>query len=281
MSLTKYTPQTRDVTVHQRLLDGGLDAARFDWAPLDRAGNAGISVEWLYTADETADGAEACVARYAPGAHEDSHGHLGYELTLVLDGELRDNGDVYPAGTLIAEPPGSVHQFTSPGGCAVLVVREKGVRAVASRARSTQSTHTEVHRCLFSTPGSCGSRLSFQEYVQPGREAVGAYWLYASEQTGPNGAEAYVARFGPGSHGDLHRHLGFELLFVLDGELRNDNGDVYGRGWLVVERPDSVHQVSSEHGCVVLVVREKRTMALAPGERPEDSPFPMSGSPAR
>ena len=138
----------------------------------------------------------------------------------------------------------------------------------------------EVHRRLFN-PDPSGSGLSFEDYAQPGREAVGAHWLYTGEQTGPDAAESYVARFGPGAHGDLHRHLGFELLFILDGELHNDNGEVYGPGSLVMERPGSVHQVSSELGCVMLVVREKRTVALAPGETPEDLPFPMSGRQAR
>jgi anti-sigma factor ChrR (cupin superfamily) len=264
MSLTAYIPQARDVKVHWRLLDGGVDAARLVWILLDRAGSAGISAGWLYTPDETQDGAEAFIARYAPGAHEDSRGHLGYELTLVLAGELHDDhGTVYRPGTLVVEPPGSVRRFTSPGGCAALVVREKGLSAGTSQPRRAQSAPAEVHRCLFSNPGSAGSGLSFQEYAQPGREAVGAHGLYTAEQTGPGGAEAYIARFGRGSHGDLHRHRGFELMFVLDGELRNDNGDVYGPGSLVVERPRSVHQVSSEYGCVVLVVREKRTVPVA------------------
>ena len=140
MSSITYIPQARDVKVYRRLLDGGLDAAQFDWAPLGRAGNVGISVVWLYTANETTDGAEAYIARYAPGAHDDLHGHLGYELTLVLDGELHDdNGDVYQPGTLVVERPGSVHQFTSPGGCSVFVVREKGLSADISEARRTQA----------------------------------------------------------------------------------------------------------------------------------------------
>ena len=140
MTPTTYIPQTRDVKVYQRLLDGGLDAAQFDWVPFDRAGNAGISVEWLYTANETTDGAEACIARYAPGAHDDLHEHLGYELTLVLDGELHnDNGDVYQPGTLVVERPGSVHRFTSSAGCTVLIVREKGLIADISEARRTQA----------------------------------------------------------------------------------------------------------------------------------------------
>ena len=106
MTPTTYIPQARDVQVYQGLLDGGLDAAQFGWVPYDRAGSAGISVEWLYTADETTDGAEACIARSAPGGHDGLHGHLGYELTLVLDGELHnDNGDVYHPGSLVVEHP--------------------------------------------------------------------------------------------------------------------------------------------------------------------------------
>ncbi|WNM35896.1 AMP-binding protein [Streptomyces sp. Li-HN-5-11] len=112
-------------------------------------------------------------------------------------------------------------------------------------------------------------RLTWQAYVQPGREAVDVHWLYTAEETGPDGAEAYLARFGPGAHGDLHRHLGFELIVVLDGELRNDNGDAYGPGCLVLEKPGSVHRVSSPHGCTLLVIREKRTEALMPGELPD------------
>ncbi|MFJ8543009.1 AMP-binding protein [Streptomyces sp. NPDC093586] len=121
-------------------------------------------------------------------------------------------------------------------------------------------------------------RLTWQAYVQPGRQAVDVHWLYTAEDTGPDGAEAYLARFGAGAHGDLHRHLGYELIVVVDGELRNDNGDVYGPGCLVLEKPGSVHRVSSLNGCTLLVIREKRTEALLPGELPDDG-LALDGAP--
>ncbi|MEU4039122.1 AMP-binding protein [Streptomyces collinus] len=121
-------------------------------------------------------------------------------------------------------------------------------------------------------------RLAWQAYVQPGRQAVDVHWLYTAEDTGPDGAEAYLARFGAGAHGDLHRHLGYELIVVVDGELRNDNGDVYGPGCLVLEKPGSVHRVSSLNGCTLLVIREKRTEPLAPGELP-DTGLVLDGAP--
>ncbi|MFI5527337.1 cupin domain-containing protein [Kitasatospora sp. NPDC051853] len=126
--------------------------------------------------------------------------------------------------------------------------------------------------------GSSSDNLTWQAYVQPGRQAVDVHWLYTGEETGPDGAEAYIAHFGPGAHGDLHRHLGFELLFILEGELENDNGDRYLPGTLVVEVPNSIHRVSSTKGCKMMVIREKRTLPIQPGEMP-DTGLALDGAP--
>ena len=120
----------------------------------------------------------------------------------------------------------------------------------------------KIYQDIFGA-GLDNGQFTWIPYVQPGRAAVDVEWLYTGEQTGPDGAEAYVARFGPGAHGDLHEHLGFELLIVLAGELHNDNGDVYPPGTLIVELPESVHQVSSPNGCVCIVIREKGTRPIA------------------
>ncbi|MEY9843032.1 cupin domain-containing protein [Streptacidiphilus sp. MAP5-3] len=126
--------------------------------------------------------------------------------------------------------------------------------------------------------GLVNGQVEWRPYVQPGREAVDVRWLYTGDDTGPDGAEAYIAHFRPGAHGDLHRHLGFELLFILDGELVNDNGDRYQPGTLVVEHPDSIHRVSSPKGCKMLVIREKRTLPLRQGELP-DTALALDGAP--
>ncbi|MET7683640.1 cupin domain-containing protein [Streptomyces sp. NPDC005423] len=144
-------------------------------------------------------------------------------------------------------------------------------------AYAPQQRHIEVISNLFGTGLTDGSIL-WRPYVQPGREAVDVHWLYTGEETGPDGAEAYIAHFRPGAHGDLHRHLGFELLLILEGELVNDNGDVYPAGTLVVERPDSIHRVSSPAGCKMLVIREKRTLPLRPDELP-DTGLALDGAP--
>ncbi|MGM1057954.1 cupin domain-containing protein [Saccharothrix sp. Mg75] len=121
----------------------------------------------------------------------------------------------------------------------------------------------KVYSSLF-TGGLHNGQIKWEEYVQPGRNAVDVEWLYTQAETGPAGAEAYIAHFKPGSHGDLHEHLGYEMLLILEGELHNDNGDRYPAGTLFIEKPESVHQVSSPTGCFALVVREKGTRRIEP-----------------
>lgn len=127
-----------------------------------------------------------------------------------------------------------------------------------------QERDIEVRTDVFGS-GLTNGQLLWRPYDEPDREAVDVHWLYSGQDTGPQGAEAYIAHFRPGSHTDQHRHFGFEVMFVLDGELHNDNGDRYLPGTLVVERPGSAHRVSSPHGSKVLVIREKRAAPLPQG----------------
>lgn len=110
--------------------------------------------------------------------------------------------------------------------------------------------------------GGALDELPWRQWVQPGRAGAETVPLYTAEG-GPTGpATAFLVRFGPNSHGDLHEHTGYELMFVLRGELHNDNGDRYTVGDLIIEEPESVHQVSAPDGCVLLVVRQGPTVAV-------------------
>ena len=100
--------------------------------------------------------------------------------------------------------------------------------------------------------------LDWKTWVQPGRAGADLHTIYTTDQERP--ATAFLVRMHPGAHGDLHEHLDFELMFVLAGELRNDNGDRYTTGDLIVERPGSVHQVTTDTGCTVLGIREAPTV---------------------
>jgi len=109
--------------------------------------------------------------------------------------------------------------------------------------------------------------LPWTRWEQPGRAGADIYPLFTAAE--PQTATAFLTRLGAGAHGDLHEHLGYELMLVLAGELVNDNGDRYRTGDLVIEQPGSVHRVSSETGCVVLGVRAAPTRPI-PADEPAE-----------
>jgi quercetin dioxygenase-like cupin family protein len=67
-------------------------------------------------------GGSAALLRYAKGARLPPHEHTGYEQIFILAGSQEDERGVYPAGTMVINPPGSHHAVWAPDGCIALVV---------------------------------------------------------------------------------------------------------------------------------------------------------------
>ncbi|MFC5719733.1 cupin domain-containing protein [Streptomyces gamaensis] len=123
---------------------------------------------------------------------------------------------------------------------------------------TVQERSITVLRALLTEAGRAA--LEWNTWSEPGRSGgVDILPLYATEA--PQNATAFLVRFAPGAHGDLHEHLGHELMFVLEGELINDNGDRYRAGDLVIEPPGSVHRVRTETGVTALGVRQGPTVS--------------------
>jgi anti-sigma factor ChrR (cupin superfamily) len=95
--------------------------------------------------------------------------------------------------------------------------------------------------------------LTFEPVIRVGAEM---HTLYSTAQTGADGPAAAIMRYLPGATAPAHLHPGYELIYVLSGELETDDG-VYGPNSLLVMPPDSVHAPRSPRGCVGLVVWEK------------------------
>lgn len=107
--------------------------------------------------------------------------------------------------------------------------------------------------------------LHWTSWPQPGRHGADIHRLYDIRNESVN-EEAFIVRFGPGAHGDEHQHHGFELMFILSGDLTIGDAGTYSVGDLIVEEPDSVHQVSSRDGAVVLCIRHGEAVGVGPGE---------------
>ena len=113
------------------LIHGLFNAARLNetlsWNEYDQPGRTGVMIHTLYdTTEDEPVGPKAALVRYRPGARVLRHRHPGYELILVLDGELINSGRHGP-GTLEICPPGSSHALSSETGCTFLVVWEQPV----------------------------------------------------------------------------------------------------------------------------------------------------------
>ncbi len=85
---------------------------------------------------------------------------------------------------------------------------------------------------------------------EPFRDRIEASWLYRNGADGP--ASAFL-RYRPGARVPLHRHRGYEHIYILRGSQTDDRGKV-GAGGFIVNPPGTQHEVVSEDGCLALLV---------------------------
>ena len=98
----------------------------------------------------------------------------------------------------------------------------------------------------------------------PFHPGVSVRWLY---QTGQGGPAAALLRYEPGAGVPRHEHLGHEHVLILQGSQSDERGR-YPCGTLVVNKPGSSHKVTSEDGCVVLIIWERGVRFLEPAVTP-------------
>ena len=85
---------------------------------------------------------------------------------------------------------------------------------------------------------------------EPFREGIEISTLF---DAGDQGASAAILRYRPGAGAPLHHHTGYETIMVLEGSQSDDRGH-YEAGTVIVNPPGTSHSITSEEGCVVLIV---------------------------
>jgi anti-sigma factor ChrR (cupin superfamily) len=93
---------------------------------------------------------------------------------------------------------------------------------------------------------------------QPFVNGAEIHRLYGDGKEGPTVA---LIRFREESQVPVHLHPGYEHIFILAGEQRDQNG-VKHRGAFTINPPGTVHGVSSKAGTIVLVIYEKPVVFL-------------------
>jgi anti-sigma factor ChrR (cupin superfamily) len=181
----------------------------------------------------------AQLTRFEPGAQLPLHRHVGDELIFVIEGAASDESETVTAGNVGYRPNGCVHTVTSKNGATVLAVLTGDIEPVTTRGNAPPSQ-------IFT--------LSDVPWVdaRPGVRQKRFWEDKATER------RALLARFEPGATLPAHRHVGDELIFLIEGANADESG-VVATGQMNYRPNGCVHTVTTQHGATVLAVVWGRT----------------------
>jgi anti-sigma factor ChrR (cupin superfamily) len=197
----------------------------------------GISFKLLWQDPGTKRRAQ--MTRLAPGAQLPLHRHVGDELIFVIEGAVSDESGVVTAGNVGYRPHGCVHTVTSKNGATVLAVLTGDIEPATERG---------------SAPPSQIFTLSDLPWIEarPGVRQKRIWEDKATER------RALLARFEPGATLPPHRHVGDELIFLVEGANADESG-VVATGQANYRPNGCVHTVTTQNGATVLAVVWGRT----------------------
>jgi anti-sigma factor ChrR (cupin superfamily) len=174
------------------------------------------------------------MSRIEPGARLPLHRHVGDELVFVIEGALADESGTVAAGNMGYRPNGCVHTVSSPQGATVLAIITGGI---------------EPATAVGSAPPSQIFTLSELAWVEalPGVRLKPIWEDKATER------RCILGRFEPGSTLPPHRHVGDELIFIVEGANADEAG-VVATGNMNYRPNGCVHTVTTKNGATVLAV---------------------------
>jgi len=181
----------------------------------------------------------AMLTRLEPGAQLPLHRHVGDELLFVIEGAVSDESGTVTAGNLGYRPDGCVHTVSTKNGATLLAIVTGGVEPVTERRPGPHSQIVTASDLAWveTRPGVRQKRL-WEDTVNPRR--------------------ALLARFEPGAILARHRHVGDELIFMVEGANADESGAVTTGN--MNYRPDGcVHTVTTTNGATVLAIVWGRT----------------------
>jgi anti-sigma factor ChrR (cupin superfamily) len=181
----------------------------------------------------------AVMTRLEAGVPLPLHRHVGDELVFVIEGAISDDFGTVAAGNMGYRPDGCVHTVSSKNGATVLAILTGGVEPATERGAGPPSE-------IFTL-----SDLPWVE-TRPGVRQKRIWEDKARER------RAILARFEPGATLPPHRHVGDELIFLIEGANADESG-VVATGNMNYRPNGCVHTVTTQNGATVLAVVWGRT----------------------
>lgn len=197
----------------------------------------GISFKILWQDPGTKRRAQ--MARFAPGAQLPLHRHAGDELIFVIEGAVSDESGTVTVGNVGYRPGGCTHTVSSMNGATVLAVLTGDIEPASASASAPPSQIVTV------------SELPWIE-ARPGVRQKRIWEDKVTER------RVLLARFEPGATLPTHRHVGDELIFLVEGANADESG-VVATGQMNYRPNGCVHTVTTQNGATVLAVVWGRT----------------------
>ena len=176
----------------------------------------------------------ALMTRIEPDAKLPFHRHVGDEFVFVIEGAITDEFGTVTAGNMGYRPHGCVHTVSTKHGATVLAILTGGIEPVTERGSAPPSQIFTV------------SDLPWVE-TRPGVRQK-KIW-----DDPVNQRRAILARFEPGATLARHRHVGDELIFLIEGANADESGPVT-TGNMNYRPNGCVHTVTTKNGATVLAI---------------------------
>lgn len=197
----------------------------------------GIRQRMLWAHPDTKRRAD--ITCFEPGAKLPRHRHVGDELIFVIEGAISDESGTVTVGNVGYRPNGCVHNVSTKNGATILAVLTGDIELTNDAGSAAPSQ-------LFTL-----SELAWTE-ARPG---VRQKRIWEDEL---NERRALLARFEPGATLAPHRHVGDELIFMIEGANADESG-VVSTGNMNYRPNGCVHTVTTKNGATVLAVVWGRT----------------------
>ena len=181
----------------------------------------------------------AIINRIEPSARFARHRHVGDELVFVIEGAISDEFGTITAGNMGYRPHGCVHSLSTKHGVTALFIITGRTEPATERGTAPPSEIIALHELPWVERG-------------PGVRQKQIWEDTASER------RALLARFEPGTTLPPHRHVGDELIFVIEGANADESGAVT-TGNMNYRPNGCVHSVTTQNGATVLAVVWGRT----------------------
>jgi anti-sigma factor ChrR (cupin superfamily) len=185
----------------------------------------------------------AQLTRFEPGASLSMHRHIGDELLYVIEGSIGDESGTVSAGSVGYRPNGCVHSVRSKNGSTVFAIITGGVESAKEIATAPPSQMIVL------------SDLPWTDGPVPGTR-VKVFWSDPATKR-----RAAMARFEPGAKLPRHKHIGDELLFMIEGSNFDESGELR-TGNMAYFPSGCTHTVISKigHTAIAFVTGEVETM---------------------